>query len=68
MLDAWWEHGDLGEKTLVSRSGHDLVLISLGTAIGTYDNDGWSQVFDEMPSSAGDGKDICVGADIAEDL
>ena len=44
------------------------MLIPLRAAIRTNNHDGRSQVLDEMPSGAGDGKDVDVGADISKDF
>ena len=68
MLDTARQHGDFREQALVCRAGHDLVPVSLGAGVGPDDDDGWTEVFDEMPPGAGDGEDVGVGGDLAEDL
>ena len=66
MLHGGWQQGYFGEETLVGRTRHDLMRVSLGAAVRANDDDGWAKVFDEVPAGAGDGKDIGVAADIAQ--
>ena len=68
MLHAGRQHGDFGEQTLVRGTGHDLVRVSLGAAIGPDDDDGGTEMLDEVPAGAGDGEDVDVVADVAQDL
>lgn len=68
MLDARWEHGDFREETLVCRTGHYLMRVSFRPTVGADDHDGGSKVFDKVPAGARDGEDVCVCADVAEDL
>ena len=68
MLDTSRQGGDFGEQALVGWTGHDLMGVSLGAGVWTDDDDGGAEVFDEMPAGAGDGEDVGVGGDGAEDL
>jgi hypothetical protein len=44
------------------------VGVSFGTTVWTDDNDGGTQVFYEVPAGAGDGEDVLVGTDVAEEF
>ena len=58
----------LGEDTLVGWASHDLVGVSLGSTVGANYCDAGTEVLDEVPAGPGDGEEIHVVADIAEDL
>ena len=68
MLDTARQGGDFREQALVRGTGHDLMGVALRAGVWTDDDDGRAEEFDEMPASAGDGEDVGVGGDGAEDL
>jgi hypothetical protein len=59
---------NLGEDTLVGWAGHDLVRVSLRSTVRANNCDAGTEVLDEVPTSSGDGEEIHVVADVAEDL
>ena len=68
MLDAWGQHGNFWEKTLVCRAGHDLVRVSFGAAIRPNDDDRRPKVFDKVPTSASDCEDVGIITDVTQEL
>ncbi len=68
MLHALRKHGHFWKYALVGWAGHDLVGVSLRAAVGTYYHYCWAEIFDEMPASTCDCEDVCVCADVPEDL
>jgi hypothetical protein len=54
MLHAWRKHRDFWKDALICGTGHHLVRIPLGAAVGTNNSNAGTQVFDEVPSSACD--------------
>ena len=68
MLDAWRQHGDFREEALICRTGHYLMRVPFRTTVGADDYDSWAEEFDKVPTGPGDGEDIGVRADVAEDF
>ena len=68
VLYTWREHGDFREEALICRACHNLVRVSFRATVGADDHDCRAEVFDKVPAGAGDGEDICVCADVAEDF
>lgn len=59
------KHGNFGEEALICRTRHDLMRISFGSAVGSYNNHGWTEIFDEVPTGACYGEEVGVVADVA---
>lgn len=68
MLYRWWQHGDLGEYSLVCGTGQDAILVPLRPQIRPYHDDRWPQILDKMPSRPCNSEEIQIVVDVAEDL
>lgn len=68
MLHARREHGNFWEEALIGRPGHDLMWVPLASGVGSNHHDSRSQEFDKVPAGAGDGEQVHVVGDVAQDL
>ena len=68
MLYALGKHGNFREEALVGWTSHDLMRVSLRAAVGTYNHYCWAEILDKVPTGTCDGEDVCICADVSEDL
>ena len=68
VLDTRWKHSDLGKETLICGTSHDLMRVSLRSAIGADNDDCRAQILDKMPSCASDSKDIDIVTNVSQNL
>jgi len=58
MLHTRWQQRYLGKQTLIRGASKDLMQIPFAAAVGGHDDDGWTEVFQEMPACAGNGEEV----------
>lgn len=68
MLDVGGEHSNFGKYSLVRGACHYLVSVPFRSGVGPHDGNGRAEIFDEMPTSASNSEDICVGSNILENF
>lgn len=68
MLHTWRQHCDFRKEPLIRWPCHDLVGVAFAATIWTSDNDGGTELLEEMPACTGDGEEVEGVGDVAEDV